>query len=85
VFAGADIRYRAENDYLDVQARAGYTASLWRSRSFGYSDLRLLAEADHVRVRDGGSYAIARAGLALRNAWGVARIDFSYTGWRHAP
>ncbi len=72
-----------DTDYKSGGVNAGYSASLWNSRAGGYSDLRFQIGVGRFWDNTHSSSGRLLAGLAFRNAWGVARFDFQYFGWRH--
>lgn len=83
--AGATAVTRYSNDLREYQIRFGYGADLWgRNRSLRHGDLRF--ELDLARnfldYPDDVSYGVGTAAFAFRNAWGVVRLEFEYTGWR---
>ena len=63
-----------------------------RTPALRYGDLRFELSYDRIILHthagpnhDTTSRGEGRAGIAYRNAWGVAHLTFEYIGWRHAP
>ena len=81
------------NDYTEYQLHGGYSAMLVpRTAALKYGDLRFELDYDRIIMHvhagpshDTSSRGEGRAGIAYRNAWGVAHLTFKYIGWRHTP
>ncbi|HEX8153398.1 MAG TPA: hypothetical protein VF698_09750, partial [Thermoanaerobaculia bacterium] len=88
VAASVDAVTRGDREDQEYTVRAGYAADLLpRRMAQRVGDFRFELEAERVFLQydEASSYGTARAGLALRNTWGVARLDFRYIGWRQRP
>ncbi|HWS72342.1 MAG TPA: hypothetical protein VN605_09515 [Thermoanaerobaculia bacterium] len=88
ISAGASGFTLERHKYQQYQLQAMYSAELFEGRRASrLGDVRFELEADRnlLHYSDHSSYGTLRAGLALRNAWGIARLDFQYLGWRHRP
>jgi outer membrane protein assembly factor BamA len=85
IFGGVDTYTRQSAHGYEVDPHVGYAVTLLSRPLLGYSELRFEAETGRsiYRYTTNASFGYARAGLAIRNSWGVARIDFRYTGWEH--
>jgi hypothetical protein len=84
--SSADLLTINDRAYQEYTLVGGYTADLWRSApASDAGQMRFEAELERnlLHYGDAGSYGKARLGLAFRNRWGVARLDFQYIGWRH--
>src|SRR4051794_7711504 len=81
------------NSMTEYHLNAGYAAMLIpRTPALRYGDLRFELSYDRIILHvhagpnhDTSSRGEGKAGIAYRNAWGIAHLTFEYTGWRHAP
>jgi hypothetical protein len=80
------------NAWTEYQLHGGYSAMLIpRAPALKYGDLRFELDYDRIimhvhagQSHDTSSRGEGRAGIAYRNAWGVAHLTFKYIGWRHS-
>jgi hypothetical protein len=84
ISGGLDLHRRGLDE---VRAHVRYGVSLWgRANTLRHGDLRFETQIDRSFLvgpdSDRSASSAARAGFAFRNAWGVARLDFEYVGWR---
>lgn len=92
ISTGAELQSFFANAYTENTLHAGYAAMLIpRTPALKYGDLRFELSYDRVILHlhsqsshDTSSRGLATAGLAYRNAWGVAHLTFEYLGWRHS-
>jgi hypothetical protein len=93
ISTGVELESLFGNTSTDYHLRAGYSAMpIPRRQELRYGDLRFEVSYDRIlsHIHSGPSHFTdsrgeGRAGIAYRNAWGIAHLTFIYTGWRHAP
>lgn len=93
IATGAELQSFFGNTYTENTLHAGYAAMLIpRTPALKYGDLRFELTYDRIILHlhspsshDTSSRGEGRAGIAYRNAWGVAHLTFEYLGWRHTP
>lgn len=93
ISTGAELQSFFANAYTENTLHAGYAAMLIpRTAALKYGDLRFELSYDRIILHlhsqsshDTSSRGLGSAGIAYRNAWGVAHLTFQYLGWRHQP
>jgi hypothetical protein len=93
VSTGSEFATLFGNTQTEWTLHGGYAAMLIpRTPALRYGDLRFELSYDRIILHthagsnhDTTSRGEGRAGIAYRNAWGVAHFTFEYIGWRHAP
>ena len=93
ISTGGEFATLFANQQTEYHLNAGYAAMLIpRAPALRYGDLRFELSYDRIilHTHAGQSHDVVSrgegvAGIAYRNAWGVAHLTFKYTGWRHTP
>lgn len=93
ISAGSQFQTLFANVQSEWTLHGGYAAMLIpRTTAQRAGDLRFELTYDRIILHthagqdhDTISRGEGRAGIAYRNAWGVAHLTFEYIGWRHTP